>query len=302
MPTNAEIASLTARRIEQRLGKKLEIPPLSLTAQKVLQLRANPDAHLDQLTAIIETDPALAAQVMSWAASPVYATPGKICSVEDAIVRALGFDMVMNLALGLALGKKFSLPRQLQHDNTSHWKQALYNATVIEGLIRLMPREQRPEPGLAYLAGLLHNFGYLLLAYLFPPHFTLIQQQLADNPNSSSREIEQQILGMTRDDICVSLMHTWNMPEELTTAIAQQHNPDYNGPHAEYAQLVQLANMLLAAQNGDETNEAQLEILCRQLRLQPQQVRQSMERVLAAEMALRSLSEQLSRPESCQHA
>lgn len=302
MHTSAEIASLTARRIEQRLGKKLEIPPLSLTAQKILQLRANPDAHVDQLTAIIETDPALAAQVMSWAASPVYAALGKICSVEDAIVRALGFDMVMNLALGLALGKKFSLPKQLQYDNTQHWKQALYNATVVEGIIRLMPREQRPEPGLAYLAGLLHNFGYLLLAYLFPPHFTLIQQQLANSPGSTSLEVEQQLLGITHNDICVSLMYNWNMPEELITAIAQQHNPDYTGPHAAYAQLVQLANILLAAHSGDTQDEAQQEILCRQLQLQPQQVLQSMEQVLAAEMALRSLSEQLSRPESVQHA
>lgn len=54
---------------------------------------------------MVETDPALAAQVVSWAASPYYASPGKIRSVEDAIVRVLGFDLVINLALGLALGK-----------------------------------------------------------------------------------------------------------------------------------------------------------------------------------------------------
>lgn len=60
---------------------------------------------------MVETDPALAAQVVSWAASPYYASPGKIRSVEDAIVRVLGFDLVINLALGLALGKTLSLPK-----------------------------------------------------------------------------------------------------------------------------------------------------------------------------------------------
>lgn len=296
MHTTAEIANLTVRRIEQRLGKKLEIPPLSPTAQKILQLRANPDAHLDQLTAIIETDPALAAQVMSWAASPIYSAPGKICSVEDAIARALGFDMVMNLALGLALGKKFSLPKQLQRDNASHWKQALYNATVIEGLVRLMPRDQRPEPGLAYLAGLLHNFGYLLLAYLFPSYFALIQRQLTANPDSKLQDIEYEQLGMTHDEICVSLMLAWNMPAELVTAIAQQHNSGYQGPHAAYVQLVQLANALLA-DNGTDPDQASIETLCQQLQLQPQDALQTLERIRAAEMALRSLSEQLSQPE-----
>ena len=46
-----------------------------------------------------------------------------------------------------------------------------------------MPRAQRPEAGLTYLAGLLHNFGYLLLAHVFPPHFSLICRHLEVNPH-----------------------------------------------------------------------------------------------------------------------
>lgn len=293
MPSTANIASLTVRRIEQRLGKTLEIPPLSLTAQKILQLRTCPDVHVDQLTAIVESDPALAAQVMSWAASPLYSAPYKICSIEDAIVRALGFDLVMNLSLGLALGKKFSLPRHLQQDNISHWKHALYTAALIEGLTRQMPRDTRPEPGLAYLAGLLHNFGYLLLAYLFPPHFALIQQHLQASPGCKPQDIDQSMLGMTRDDICVTLLHLWNMPEELTTAIARQHHPDYTGPHATYALLLQLANLLLTAPDRAAVDEKQLDQLCRQLQLQPADSWQALDRVIAAEQALRALSEQM---------
>ena len=41
------------------------------------------------LADVVETDPSLAAQVVSWAASPYYAAPGKIRSVEDAIGRVL---------------------------------------------------------------------------------------------------------------------------------------------------------------------------------------------------------------------
>ena len=55
-----------------------------------------------------------AAQVVSWAASPYYAAPGKIKSVHDAIVRVLGFDLVLNLALGLALGRSLSLPKHIE--------------------------------------------------------------------------------------------------------------------------------------------------------------------------------------------
>ena len=93
--------AFTARRIQQRLEATIEIPPLADTAQKIIKLRVDPNATIDDITGVVETDPALAAQVVSWAASPYYASPGKIRSVEDAIVRVLGFDLVINLALGL---------------------------------------------------------------------------------------------------------------------------------------------------------------------------------------------------------
>ena len=293
MQATADIALLTVRRIEQRLGKPLEIPPLSLTAQKILQLRANPDTHIDELTAVIETAPALAAQVMSWAASPLYAAPCKICSIEDAITRVLGFDLVMNLALGLALGKKFSLPHTFRQDNIDYWKHALYSATLIEGLVRQMPAAARPEAGLAYLAGLLHNFGYLLLAQLFPSYFSLIQQYQADHPEALPQEADQHLLGITREAICTSLMQIWGMPAELKVAVSEQNNPDYSGEHATYAHLVQLATLLLAP--VDTINPEQLQHLCLGLRLTPEQAHQALDRVLAAEQALRSLAEQMSR-------
>lgn len=165
------VQAFTARRIQKRLEETIEIPPLADTAQKIIKLRVDPNASIDDITGVVETDPALAAQVVSWAASPYYGSPGKIRSVEDAIVRVLGFDLVINLALGLALGKTLSLPKDHPQQATPYWQQSIYTAAIIEGLTRAMPRAERPEAGLTYLAGLLHNFGYLLLAHVFPPHF-----------------------------------------------------------------------------------------------------------------------------------
>ena len=62
--------AFTARRIQQRLEATIEIPPLADTAQKIIKLRVDPNATIDDITGVVETDPALAAQVVSWAASP----------------------------------------------------------------------------------------------------------------------------------------------------------------------------------------------------------------------------------------
>jgi HD-like signal output (HDOD) protein/prolyl-tRNA editing enzyme YbaK/EbsC (Cys-tRNA(Pro) deacylase) len=287
------VQAFTARRIQQRLEETIEIPPLPETAQKIVKLRVDPDATVDDITGVVETDPALAAQVVSWAASPYYAAPGKIRSVEDAIVRVLGFDLVINLALGLALGKTLSLPKDKPQQATPYWQQAIYTAAVIEGLTRAMPRGQRPEAGLTYLAGLLHNFGYLVLAHVFPPHFSLICRHLEVNPHLSHSYIEQHLLGITREQIGAWLMRYWDMPEELATALRFQHDPDYQGAHAAYPNLVCLAVSLLRNRGIGAGPQREIpQALFDRLGLTREKADDAVSKVLAAEVALRELASQ----------
>ncbi|MGY4532110.1 HD-like signal output (HDOD) protein/prolyl-tRNA editing enzyme YbaK/EbsC (Cys-tRNA(Pro) deacylase) [Pseudomonas sp. TE3786] len=287
------VQAFTARRIQQRLEETIEIPPLPETAQKIIKLRVDPDATVDDITGVVETDPALAAQVVSWAASPYYAAPGKIRSVEDAIVRVLGFDLVINLALGLALGKTLALPNDKPQQSTPYWHQAIYTAAVIEGLTRAMPRAQRPEAGLTYLAGLLHNFGYLVLAHVFPPHFSLICRHLEVNPHLDHSYIEQHLLGITREQIGSWLMRFWDMPDELATALRFQHDPDYEGAHAPYANLVCLAVRLLRNRGIGSGPQAEIpQALFDRLGLSREKANEAINKVLEAETALRELASQ----------
>jgi HD-like signal output (HDOD) protein/prolyl-tRNA editing enzyme YbaK/EbsC (Cys-tRNA(Pro) deacylase) len=294
----AEIAravqTFTARRIQQRLEETIEIPPLTSTAQKIVKLRVSPNASVDDITSVVETDPALAAQVVSWAASPYYAAPGKIRSVEDAIVRVLGFDVVINLALGLALGKSLSLPKDHPQQSTPYWQQAIYTAAVIEGLNRAIPRAQRPEAGLSYLAGLLHNFGYLVLAHVFPPHFSLICRHLEVNPHLGHSLIEQHLLGITREQIGAWLMDFWGMPGELAAALRFQHDPDYQGEYAAHANLVSLAVGLLRNRGIGSGPAATIpQALFDRLGIGRDKAEDLVSKVLDAEAALRGLAMQV---------
>ncbi|MBD8604015.1 HDOD domain-containing protein [Pseudomonas sp. CFBP 8771] len=286
------VQNFTARRIQQRLESTIEIPPLAATAQKIIKLRVDPNATIDDITGVVETDPALAAQVVSWAASPYYASPGKIRSVEDAIVRVLGFDLVINLALGLALGKTMSLPKDHPQHATPYWHQSIYVAAVIEGLTRAMPRASRPEAGLTYLAGLLHNFGYLLLAHVFPPHFSLICRHLEVNPHLQHDFVEQHLLGVTREQMGAWLMRYWEMPEELSTALRFQHDPGYTGEHAAYANLVCLAIRLLRSRGIGSGEQHIPDALLERLELSRDKAEDVVSKVLEAEALLRELAHQ----------
>jgi len=241
------IKRFTSLRIQQRLEDTLELPPLPETAQRTIHLRVNPNAVMGDLVDIIESDPSLAAQIVSWASSSFYAAAGQVRSVHDAVSRVLGFDMVMNLAMGLSLGRALKPPQDHPDGYVDYWQQAIWQAQSAGILASMMPRGERPMFGLAYLAGLLHNFGYLLLAQVFPPHFKLVCRSLEVNAVIDSSVTEHYLLGITREQIAAQLMENWGMPDEVTLAIRYQKNRDYQGAHSVYARLLWLGRQLLTA-------------------------------------------------------
>lgn len=240
----SSVKKFTGLRIQRRLQETLDMPPLPAIAEQVIQLRLNPDAGSNELAKLVEQDPSLAAQVVSWAASPYYAAPGAVRSVRDAVIRILGFELVMNLAVGLALGRALEFPADRQQTR-SYWSQAVFCAATAEALVKAMPTELRPSVGLTYLSGLLSNFGYLVLAHVFPPHFTKISRTIEVNSHVEAIYSERLLLGLDQDIIASQLLECWSMPEEVVTGIRWQHVPEFDGEHSVYAKLLFISNQLL---------------------------------------------------------
>jgi HD-like signal output (HDOD) protein/prolyl-tRNA editing enzyme YbaK/EbsC (Cys-tRNA(Pro) deacylase) len=288
------VRNFTQLRIKQRLEETLELPPLSDTAQRIIKLRVNPNADISDLAQIVETDPSLAAQVVSWAASPYYSAPGKIKSIHDAIVRVLGFDMVLNLALGLSLGKTMTIPKEGPHGTLPYWQQAVYMAATIEGLVTAIPRDHRPSFGMAYLCGLLHNFGYLILAEVFPPYFHSYCEMADANPHVSHQAIERHLLGVTREQLASSLMSLWCMPEEVVVGLRHQNNPSYNGENNKYAKLIFVAQRLLLHQNIGHGPKLEIpQQVFDDLHLDPVKARQTVENILESSDDLKHIAHEL---------
>ncbi len=290
----ASIDRFTERRIRQRLDETLELPPLPETAHRIIKLRADPNADISDLANIVEVDPSLAAQVVSWAASPYYSAPGKIKSVHDAIVRVLGFDMVLNLALGLALGKTLSMDIMSKREVDNYWRGAVYTAAAVEGLVTSIDRAHRPGFGMSYLSGLLNNFGHLVLAEIFPPYFENINRMVAANPHIPSAAIEQHIIGVTGNQIAAWLLDNWNMPEEVVTALRQKFNTSYDGENHQYAKLVYVAQALLANGGfGDSLGTEIPESLFNDLHLDPETARVTIANILESGDDLDEIAEKL---------
>jgi len=289
------VSFFTERRIKQRLEDTLEFPPLPLTASKIIQLRVNPEANISDLVDIVELDASLSAQVVSWAASPYYSAPGAIKSIHDAIVRVLGFDMVLNLALGLSLGKTMKMPKDGPNGCLPYWLQSVYVATAAEAIVKCIARDKRPSFGTAYLSGLLHNFGYLIISEVFNNYFKSLCDHIDANPQVSVQSVERHVLGVDRDQLSAWLMASWGMPEPVVTALRFQSINEYHGDDWQYPTILNLAKRLLQ-KHGIPTGSEQTAIpneLYERLGLDKNEVDEAMVQLLAANEELETMAKQM---------
>ncbi len=289
------VSLFTELRIKQRLEETLEFPPLPATADKIIRLRVNSNADISDLTDIVELDASLSAQVVSWAASPYYSAPGSIKSIHDAIVRVLGFDMVLNLSLGLALGSALKMPKEGPHGCIPYFQQSVYVAAATEALITCIPRGQRPSFGTAYLAGLLNNFGYLIIAEVFNSQFKVICQHIDANPQASVQSVEQHIIGIDRNQLANWLLGYWHMPSSICNALRHQNDPHYEGEDAEYALLLYVANKLLQEQGlimSVSSSPIEASVFKR-LHLDPETAREAIATLLESHEELKIIAKQM---------
>jgi len=285
------IKNFTQLRIHQRLEETLDMPPMPETAQKIIDLRMDADAETNELATLVETDPGLSAQVISWANSPYYGVSGTISNIQEAVIRVLGFDLVINLALGLSLGRTLSVPKDGPQGYLPFWHQSVYTGALMAELCRAMPAEKRPTQGIAYLCGLLHNFGYLILGHVFPPHFALINRHIDANPNINRYYIEQHLMGITREQISSSLLKQWNLPDDVCSAIRYQNEADYAGEYSELSGMMFVCTRLLRQhENIDAPLEAIPESLIERLGMDMTKAEAALEKVMQAKDDLQEMA------------
>ncbi|MBL1272657.1 MAG: HD-like signal output (HDOD) protein/prolyl-tRNA editing enzyme YbaK/EbsC (Cys-tRNA(Pro) deacylase) [Marinobacter maritimus] len=277
--------ALTLAEVASKLKKLYRLPPMPALALRILRLTSNSEATARELAELIEFDPSLTAQVMRYARSALFNYPGQINSVQEAVTRVLGFDRVAHIALGIASVRAFDVPRAGILGMDNFWRHSLYCAFLCQ---RIAPR-CGADKGLAYLCGLLHNFGLLLVGHLFPTEFKELNRLREANPETSMQSLEQQVFGQGGEQEIIAVGHgaiggilhrLWELPDPVVKAAGVHQQPGYQGEHENYVMMVQLANALLKERGiGDEFNPDDIPALLNGLELAPAVVSELMDEI-----------------------
>ncbi len=247
--TPQNLASLTNRYTPTQLRAGIEsiteLPAIPQAVQEILALRANPHLSVQDVIRVAEQDASRAAQLVYWARVPLHGYHGSVDSLETAIEQVLGFENTLGLLLGSSMGQAFRVAVDGPVGLQALWRHSIYCATLVGELVKVLPDPACVKPGLAYLCGLLHDFGYLVLGHVLPARFFLLNRFLAVNRHVPLSAVERYVLGAEHWQIGAWLMQAWNLPEEVIAATRWHHSEEGTQPHAEYSNLVLIANRLL---------------------------------------------------------
>ncbi|RRJ85143.1 HDOD domain-containing protein [Aestuariirhabdus litorea] len=267
-----DLECLSATGLEAAVCAKLKslqrLPPMPANVVRILQLVNDPDSSARDLATLVETDPSLSLQVMRHARSALFGYRGKVETVQDAITRVLGFDLVSNIALGLAACQSFHMPSSGPLSLGRYWRHSLYSAELARRLAAKSNPSLKLVPAKAYLCGMLHQFGLVLLAHLFPPEFNLFCRLVEREPEEPLFELEKRVMGFgqARDILSLGygriggwLLEEWQMPAELVSAAIHHTQPGVNYEQQPYVALMQLVNYLLTRNQIEYTTLSQLD-------------------------------------------
>lgn len=229
----------TLLSIKSTLSETMDVPPLSATVKQILELRASSDRSVEKLTKVIEKDPSLAARIVGWASSShyIHTAASAIHSVKDAITSVLGYDLAMNIASGIALSSTLRITNQKEY-----WLSVVWTATLAERIAKSCVL--RIDANACYLAGMLHNFGYLVLSHVFPDVLSEIHPELSSK-ETDINTLTLKHLGITSDYLCCSLLEEWGLPVTIVLSIKHQNDPDTKIAYKEYCNVLFLTVQLL---------------------------------------------------------
>ncbi len=224
--------------IERLFRRISEVSSLPVVAMRIIEVANDADTGADDLLEAVEFDVALATRIMRTVNSSYYSLQNKVADLKLAITM-LGFKEIRNLAMTAYIAQLF----KNDAGYGSYTRRGLWNHLIGVGAVarRIAETSRRVAPREAYLAGLLHDLGLILIdQYLHKPFCQVIDRL---EENVSVCQLEREILGFDHAELGYFVASQWHLPDHLTATIRYHHDPlAYDGPHREMVLTVALAN------------------------------------------------------------
>lgn len=210
---------------------------------------ASSEATVETIGRIIERDVGMTSKILQLVNSAFFGLTRHIATPRDAVA-LLGIDTISALVLSLHIFHSFAQPApelNLQH-------LAVHQLDVAR-LARAICRAERSDAKVAdhaFLAGMLHDAGKLILADRFADrHRTVLEK--AAKERIPLYKAETELLGTSHAEMGAFLLGIWGLPDPIVEAVAYHHFPSRSiGDRFSPLTAVHVANVFADAASADQ--------------------------------------------------
>ena len=205
--------------ISKLIEKIEDLPPLPSSVFRILDLMANPEFFMNRLEKLVGQDQALVAKLIKVSNSVLYGGTGEVGSLREALTR-LGTRTVKSLVI--TTSTRILFPKT--SSDMGALNQALWEHSVECGLAAqcVAGKIRYSDPEEAFVAGVLHDIGKLLLLLRFADQYLKIAE-MSKSEDANALDLESQLLGFDHTMVGEKLMLKWGMPSNLTDCVRLHH-------------------------------------------------------------------------------
>lgn len=247
--------ALYLRKITQSL---LNLPTLPTIHARLIEMVDHPNTTASQLGDLILEDQVLTAKLIKMCNSAYYGLTSEVHDVKRAIV-LLGFDIVREIGLGVSVLNFFKRDGGVSSalDLAKFWEHSAVVGIAAKLIARKYFPEQEKE---AFIAGLLHDLGKVVLLQYLPEDFNAIVAE-AKKGERYLYEVETDFFSVHHGIIGSWLGVKWKLPESVTDCMQFHHQPMRASQNKEILACVVLGNILAQAKGmGHSGNWKAIEI------------------------------------------
>ena len=228
--------------------KDFKLPSPPAIAIQILDAVKDDHATSASLSKIISSDPALAARILKFANSSLYASRAKIDTIDRAIT-VMGTETLKNIALSFAIAKTNTHPKSNGFDFDLFWKRSITSAVSSNVLTDSMGSRKDNS----FVTALLKDIGMLFMYASQPQDYIDVFKTKLSN-GSTLVEAERNIFGFDHQEIGAAILEHWSFPKQIYHPIRFHHQcSDAPVSIREDALLLELADKIASAYHGSNT-------------------------------------------------
>jgi len=236
---------------------------------KVKALMEDENSAISDFADVISIDPSMTSRLLQIANSAIYNFPGEISTISRAIT-IIGTQAIYNMMLVDVAASAFKHFENQAIDLKRFWRMSIFCGLVTKNLAIKAGIKDIER---LFVAGLLQNFGELLVAKLTPEVAKQCEQY---SRNNLPWDLQDLALGFTYTDISAELLKIWQLPEKIIIPIRHFNQAQSNQINKDVKILNLASRLALIDSHAEEFNYEELidNSLCQSLKLSKEDIKQ----------------------------